>query len=228
MTYILHLETTTDVCSVALSKDDEVIALKESAEERNHAALLSLFIEEVLENQKIKTKDLSAVSVSEGPGSYTGLRIGVSTAKGIAYGLNIPLIAIPTLQAIAYSALLNEKNFDFIAPMIDARRMEVYTSLFDSQLNEKEPTRALIVEEDSFQNILNEKRVLFLGTGAEKCKEIIKGKNAIFSEKTNISASNMVKLAYKKYQTRDFVDTAYFEPFYLKEFVAIKSKKSFF
>jgi len=228
MTYILHIETATDVCSVALSKDDTVIATKESAEERNHAALLGVYIEEILAAQNLKAEDLSAVSVSEGPGSYTGLRIGVSTAKGIAYGLNIPLIAISTLQAMAYSAVLNEEDFDWIAPMIDARRMEVYTMLTDKNLKILEPTTALIVDENSFQDILESKRILFLGTGAPKCKDIIKGKNAVFSTKTNISASNMVKLAYQKYQEKYFVDTAYFEPFYLKEFVAIKSKKAFF
>ena len=228
MTYILHIETATDVCSVALSEHDKLIASRESAEERNHAVLLGVFIEELLASQNVKAEDLSAVSVSEGPGSYTGLRIGVSMAKGIAYGLAIPLIAVSTLQAMAYSAILHEKDFDFIVPMIDARRMEVYTSLFDKQLEVIEPTKALIVKEDSFQNILKDRRLVFLGTGAKKCKEIIKSRNAIFSTKTNISATNMIQLAYQKFKNKDFVDTAYFEPFYLKEFVAIKSKKTFF
>ncbi len=228
MTYILNIETATHICSISLSKNGKTIDLIESFEDKTHAELLTVFIEKILIQNKINTSDLSAIAVSEGPGSYTGLRIGASVAKGLCYGLKIPLISIPTLLAMAKGAKETQKEDALLCPMIDARRMEVYTSIYDQQLNTIEDVHAKIIDEDSFLDILAKQKVLFFGTGSEKCKSSIQHNNAIFVDQACISANNMSSLSFEKFENNNFEDIAYFEPFYLKEFQAIKSNKKYF
>lgn len=228
MTYILNIETATHICSISLSKDGKTIDLVESFEDKTHAELLTVFIEKILIRNKISTSDLSAIAVSEGPGSYTGLRIGVSVAKGLCYGLKIPLISIPTLLAMAKGAKETLKENALLCPMIDARRMEVYTSIYDQKLNTVEDIHAKIINTDSFSDILDKQKVLFFGTGSEKCKSNIQHKNALFLDNSFISAKHMSSLSFNKFQNQDFEDVAYFEPFYLKEFHAIRSNKKYF
>lgn len=202
-----------------------MIALKEDGSDRyTHAEKLHVFIEDVLNQGRLKFSDLDAVAVSEGPGSYTGLRIGVSSAKGMAYALGIPLIAVNTLQAMANSFLPTEEKSLFI-PMIDARRMEVFCAGFDGIGNQVFPTRAEILEPDSFPEADVYDKVLYFGDGAEKCLEVLQPRDFTFVAGVEASAKGMVKLAAEKFQSSDFVDTAYFEPFYLKDFVAGKKKK---
>lgn len=226
MALILCLETATKVCSVALSLNGEL--LKECAvnsENYSHAEKLNGLILDLFNETEYQLKDLSAVAVSEGPGSYTGLRIGTSTAKGLCYALDIPLIAVNSLKALA--ALKNAEEMRCICPMFDARRMEVYSAVYDSELNELEPTRAVVIEDDSFRAFLAEGSVCFLGPGAEKCQEILTHENAVFDLETTVSAAGMVALAYQNYQSKNYVDLAYFEPFYLKDFIAGMPKKLF-
>ena len=192
----------------------------------NHAALLSVFIAEALEVLKSQGKSLNAVAVSSGPGSYTGLRIGVSTAKGLCYGLDIPLIAVSTLEVLAAEAL---KSFEgnenvLFCPMIDARRMEVYSAFYDSKLNLKREISADIIDSESYSEILANQPVYFFGNGAEKCKTTLTHSNARFIENLVPLATNMISLAEKAYSEQKFVDTAYFEPFYLKEFQTTTTK----
>jgi len=223
---LLHIETSTNVCSVALSKSGTCIFSKSNADGMNHAALLSVFIAEALEVLKSQGKSLNAVAVSSGPGSYTGLRIGVSTAKGLCYGLDIPLIAVSTLEVLAAEAL---KSFEgnenvLFCPMIDARRMEVYSAFYDSKLNLKREISADIIDSDSYSEILSTQPVYFFGNGAEKCKTTLTHSNARFIENLVPLATNMISLAEKAYSEQKFVDTAYFEPFYLKEFQTTTAK----
>lgn len=225
MAKILCLETSTKNCSVALCNGENLIALKEDGSDQyTHAEKLHVFIEEVLSQGGIKFSDLDAVAVSEGPGSYTGLRIGVSSAKGMAYALGIKLIAVNTLQAMANSFLSGEEN-SLLIPMIDARRMEVFCAGFDGKGNPVFPTRAEVLEADSFPEATAFDKVLYFGDGAEKCIEVLKPKGFEFVDGIEASAKGMVKLAAQKFGAKDFVDTAYFEPFYLKDFVAGKKKK---
>ncbi len=231
MALILSLETSTKVCSVCLSENDNIIAKKELYEANSHATHLTVFIQELFEGlNDIYIKDIDAVAVSSGPGSYTGLRIGVSVAKGICYALNKPLIAITSLEALATAALDNENLNEetLICPMIDARRMEVYTALFDYNITLLNDITAEIIDENSFSKELAGKSIIFLGDGAAKCKDTILSENAIFIENKAPLASNMVKTAYKKFQNQEFEDVAYFEPFYLKDFVATTPKKNIF
>ena len=190
--------------------------------EYSHAEKLHEFINEVVETSQIKLSDLSAVAVSKGPGSYTGLRIGVSAAKGLCFALSIPLIAINTLESLACSI---SKKEGFIIPLLDARRMEVYTSVFDFSRKQLENVSAKIIDENFFLEFLDQGEVYFLGDGAEKCKNIITHKNANFIESKFPSANEMSKLGYDKYKKNDIEDVAYFEPFYLKDFIAIKPKR---
>lgn len=202
-----------------------MIALKEDGSDKyTHAEKLHVFIEDVLNQAKIKFSDLDAVAISEGPGSYTGLRIGASSAKGMAYALKIPLIAVNTLQAMANSQLSGEKN-TLLIPMIDARRMEVFCAGFDGVGNQVFPTRAEILESDSFPETASFDKVTYFGDGAEKCFEILNPRGFDLSRGVQASAEGMVRLAATKFDVADFVDTAYFEPFYLKDFVAGKKKK---
>lgn len=235
MAVILHIETSTQVCSAALSENGKVIAYRETTDDKSHASKLTVFIEEILNEHKIP---VDAVAVSKGPGSYTGLRIGVSTAKGIAYGSNIPLIAISTLQSMAISMRkqLEENRLSTIrnqwikdnklilCPMLDARRMEVYTALFDFNGNQISEITAEIIDKRSFIDTLTESPVLFFGNGAEKCKGIIESPNAVFISDKYPTAKGMIELAHKAYINNNFVDKAYFEPLYLKDFVAKVSK----
>ena len=222
---ILHIETSTAVCSVALSQGLQLLALKEDSEGRNHARQLAVFIDEILKEQQFSVSQLDAVSVSEGPGSYTGLRVGVSTAKGICYGAQKPLIAVNSLQSLACLAIENHllpTDDCLIVPMIDARRMEVYTAVFDAFGKTVHATEAKIIDVDSFHALLAKHKLVFLGDGAEKCSNIIIDENAVFIA-LQASASGMIKPALAAFTRRKFVDTAYFEPFYLKDFV-IKEK----
>lgn len=222
MSYLLLIDTSTKNCSVALSKDGNLLSCKEKNEGYSHAEYLAIMIQEVLAEAQITMGDLSAVAVAKGPGSYTGLRIGVSTAKGLCYGLEIPLISIETLRGMVHQP--NLPQADFYVPMIDARRMEVYSAVFNDQKESIEPTVATIVEVTSFASFLQSGKVLFFGDGALKCKEVIQHENALFSE-MGTTATGMIALAQEKWEAKDFEDVAYFEPFYLKDFVAGKPKK---
>lgn len=233
MTRILCIESSTEVCSVAVVEDGKLIDFKEDLNGLSHSKLLTVFIDELLLVNKLNPKDFDAVAVSEGPGSYTGLRIGVSVAKGFCYGTGIPLIAISPLQAMAHHLISNSKQFgfelsgdDLFVPMIDARRMEVYGSIYNSKVETLAEVNALIIEEKSFEEQLKKSRLFFFGNGAEKCSDVIVNEHAVFIKGIYTSAKNMAALAQQKYVANDFVDVAYFEPFYLKDFVAIKSKKN--
>lgn len=220
MATILQIETATPVCSVALSINGKTIALKEEAAQNIHAASLTLFIEKVMKSANLKFTDLDAVAVSKGPGSYTGLRIGVSSAKGLCFALDKPLIAINTLQMMANGYMLQNPNYEgLICTMIDARRMEVFTSIYNSNLQEVEATNAKIVSETSFNSMLEGNDITFIGDGAEKCKLVLNHQNAHFSSLNFNSATNISALALQAYNNQNFEDVAYFEPFYLKDFV---------
>lgn len=223
---ILYIETATDVCSVALSRGAEVIGLKEEAGGNNHAKHLLPFVDEVLKQGGCTVSDLNGVAVSVGPGSYTGLRIGVSTAKGIAYTAGIPVMAVGTLESIAQGARESWTDASAeplqIVPMLDARRMEVFTTRYDFDMQSLEEVSAKIVDENTFAELLSEHKVLFCGNGMPKCREILSANpNAFFAE-VPVSAKNMLPAALRKWQNSDFENVAYFEPFYLKEYVAAK------
>lgn len=230
MAHILCIETGTPTCSVALCENGKLISIRElHAEETNHASNLSNFIQEVLKEGNISASQLSAVAVSKGPGSYTGLRIGVSTAKGICYAAGIPLIAINSLKVMAQGAIDTSNNIEpntFICSTIDARRMEVYTAVFNSKLNCIMDTQALILNRESFADLLKENKILFIGNGTGKVKESITSSNALYLEDILPSARFMIPLAYELFNQKAFENVAYFEPFYLKDFVAIKSTKN--
>jgi tRNA threonylcarbamoyladenosine biosynthesis protein TsaB len=225
MVRILSIETGTATCSVALSVNHELVALKELHEqESNHARNLSVFVQEVLLEGKIKATDLSAVAIGKGPGSYTGLRIGVSTAKGICYAAGIPLIAINSLKAMAQGAI---ESIDFpekalICSTIDARRMEVYAAVYTKQLDEVMVTQAMVLNSGSFDNLLSSNNIFFIGNGTQKVKALITSPNAHYLENIKPSARFMIPLAYEMFNQKQFENVAYFEPFYLKDFVAIK------
>jgi tRNA threonylcarbamoyladenosine biosynthesis protein TsaB len=220
---ILNIETATGVCSVALAVDGKVVAIKESYTKNSHAELITLFCEAVVNEAGIGFHELDAVAVSKGPGSYTGLRIGVSTAKGYCFATDKPLISIGTLEAMAAGMITNEDHpKDFLyCPMIDARRMEVYAAFFDGELKEIKPTKAVVVDENSFGELLSASKIIFAGDGAAKCKEVLSHQpNAFFKDGFSPSAAFMAQLSEKKFKQQDFEDVAYFEPFYLKDFVA--------
>ncbi len=218
MAIILCLETATTNCSVGIAKNGELISLKEdNSKQYSHAEKLHVFIDEILKENNLIIGDLDAVAISKGPGSYTGLRIGVSAAKGLCFSLNIPLISIPTLDLLA-SKLEGERGV-FI-PMLDARRMEVYSAVFDSNLNQIRETRADILEEDSFRQYLDSGEVHLIGNGVKKFEDICNHKNALFHTQIFPSAAEMAKIAELKYQKSDTEDVAYFEPYYLKDFIA--------
>ena len=219
MPIILNIETATKNCSVALAKEGKTIAYKEIAEQNfSHAEKLHVFIEELLAENQLQFSDLSAIAVSQGPGSYTGLRIGVSSAKGFCYALNIPMIAIDTLQLLAKQIHIEE---GIIIPMIDARRMEVFTAFYDKNHNQIRNTQAEIIDETSYQEISD--KIHLVGDGTEKFKNTLTDDKFIFhSDVVFPSANEMSQLSYGKYQKSDFVDVAYFEPYYLKDFVLSK------
>ena len=217
MAYILNIETATKNCSVSLGKDERVIDVVEYAgESYSHAEKLHVFIERILSQNSLRPSDLKAVAVSMGPGSYTGLRIGVSAAKGLAYSLDIPLIAVSTLETLARK--INNAN-GYIVPVIDARRTEVYSAVFDGHYRLIRDVQADLLENNPFEKYLNEKPVIFVGDAVPKMKNILKHKNAIFSDVRYPSAKQMHDIAYQKFIKKDFENTAYFEPFYLKDFI---------
>ena len=235
MSYLLNIETATRVCSVAIGRDGELIALKETNKEKSHSSVITLLIQEVLKKAGIVLSDLDAIAVSKGPGSYTGLRIGVSTAKGLCYSLDRPLIAVNTLQAMAISRVENKSEIPILyCPMIDARRMEVYTAFYDADNNEVRKPGADIIDKNSYANILDKNKVVFFGDGAAKCKDALSHHaNAIFVDDARPvgrnnrigvfpSARNMIPLSEKSFNDRQFEDVAYFEPYYLKDFIAQK------
>ncbi len=218
MAYILCLETSTTNCSVALVKDNDVIKLIEDYDNKySHAERLHVFIERLLKDSQVSLNDLSAVAVSMGPGSYTGLRIGVSAAKGLCYALNIPLLAIPTLQALALQ--VDPEPGSFVVSMIDARRMEVYAAVFSESHEQIRETRAEILSTESFSEFLEKGKVYFVGNGVEKFSSICKNDNAIFIQNKLPSANEMATLGYHKFLNENFEDVSYFEPYYLKDFV---------
>ncbi|WP_283637556.1 tRNA (adenosine(37)-N6)-threonylcarbamoyltransferase complex dimerization subunit type 1 TsaB [Aquaticitalea lipolytica] len=222
MSYILNIETATTNCSVSLSKEGETLVLKEDYNTNySHAESLHLFIEEVITASKIKPSQIDAIAVSKGPGSYTGLRIGVSAAKGLCYALNKPLISVATLQSLANQVTIND---GIIVAMLDARRLEVYSAIFDKNHNKIRETKAQILDENSFKDYLEKGKVYFIGDGVEKTKTLIKHPNAIYIKDKLPSAKEMSKLSYDKYKISDIEDVAYFEPYYLKDFIGLKQK----
>ncbi|MES2567909.1 MAG: tRNA (adenosine(37)-N6)-threonylcarbamoyltransferase complex dimerization subunit type 1 TsaB [Bacteroidota bacterium] len=226
MAYLLHIESTSTVCSVAISKDTELLSLKELNNGYTHAENLHVFIEEVLNTSNLKASDINAVSVSSGPGSYTGLRIGFSTAKGLAYALNIPLITIDTLKILCVNALQHIKPDAALIPLMDARRMEVYCAAYSNSLNELLPVQALVLNEETI-NIFNlNKPLYFFGDGMPKAQELLHQlPSTHFLESISASASCMIAMAFEKYMAKDFADIAYSEPNYLKDFFFHTAKK---
>ncbi len=234
MSLILSIETGTDICSVALAKCGRLISLRESEEGRNHAQNLALFVKEILEENELSADDLDAVAVGEGPGSYTGLRIGVSMAKGICYACGLPLIAVGSLQSLAVVALedydaglidIDDIEGSILCPMIDARRMEVYAGLYDVSLRTLSEVKAYIIDKNSFAEYKDSAHFIIFGNGATKCRDVMELSNLEYCSVTP-SARGMVKLAQQAFERKEFQDVAYFEPFYLKDFVAGVSKKN--
>lgn len=226
---ILQIETATTSCSVALTKDGEVISVKQINERNTHAEVITLFIDELVAVAGVAYNQLDAIAVSSGPGSYTGLRIGVSTAKGLCFALDRPLIAIETLEAMAYGILNRDRYIPesdiLLCPMIDARRMEVFTVVFNSKGERIVPTKAEIIDENSFNELLKNNKILFFGDGAEKCHAVLgENPNAMFFPAFVNSAADLTKKALEKFNNKQFEDVAYFEPYYLKDFIAGKKK----
>lgn len=220
---ILNIETSTKNCSVCVAKDGQIIGLKELVDLKySHAEKLHPFISEVIREASITLDQIDAVAVSKGPGSYTGLRIGVSAAKGLAFAFNIPLISVSTLQSLAMSVKVDDA---MVIPMLDARRMEVYSAIFNSDFEQIRAIKAEIIDENSFREYLGKGTVYLLGDGVQKCKETITHPNAVFVDDKFPSAKEMARLSYQKYCDKDLEDVAYFEPFYLKDFIANKEKK---
>ncbi len=231
MSLILCIETGTDICSVGIARDGELVSLRESAEGRDHAKHVGVFVDELLRETGIAPDELDAVAVGMGPGSYTGLRIGVSFAKGLCYGLQIPLVAIGSLDALAEVAIEDNEagildveawNEAVLCPMVDARRMEVYTRLYNAKGEPQSDVKAEIINEESFASVRATKQLVIFGNGAAKCREVL-------SDATYIdvapSARGLARLAEQRLQAGQTEDIAYFEPFYLKDFVVIPSKK---
>ncbi len=232
MGLILNLETASPVCSVALSRDGKLLGSRQSTEDKSHATRMTIFISELLEEQHIEANDLDAISLGMGPGSYTGLRIGASVAKGLAYASGKPVIGIPTLKALANG--FHRQHYQdipatpglpvFLCPMLDARRMEVYTALYDIHLNEIKPVEALILDAESFNSLLEKNMICFFGTGSDKAAETINHPNALFFPGIELQAAFQTEPAEELFKLGDFLDTAYFEPHYLKEFIATLPK----
>lgn len=233
MAAILNIETATPLCSVALAIDGLLIAQRETQEEKSHAARLTVYIEEILKEQGMQIKDLHAIAVGKGPGSYTGLRIGVSTAKGLCYGAGIPLIAVGTLRIMVNRAkeICRERAIPLdentlLCPMIDARRMEVFSCLYHVSGEEKEPISAKIIDAATYTRYLQTSKIYFFGSGMDKCREILTHPNACFLDEIYPHAAALAALSEEKYHEKKFENLAYFEPFYLKEFVATVPKKN--
>jgi len=222
---ILCIETATKICSVSLCHNGDLIDKKESSEEKSHASLLTVFIEDILKRADTEADSLDAVAVSKGPGSYTGLRIGVSAAKGIAYAAGIPLIAVSTTK-LMYHGGRTIGEYDYYCPMIDARRMEVYTAVYDKKGNEIKSINAEIITKNSFANLLDKGTMLFFGDGAAKCRNIVNHPSAFFDESFRISSEYMCKPVLEAFNNKNFEDVAYFEPFYLKDFIPTIPRKN--
>ena len=225
MNYILHIDTTTKKCSVALAQNGVLMIKKELlSEEFSHSEQLHPFIEEVLKESGLKSTSLSAIAISKGPGSYTGLRIGVATAKGLCFALDLPLIALNTLEIMVQPYEVSP--YSFIIPMLDARRMEVYTAIFDKTKKWIQETTAEVLTENTFTSVVNEQSCLIIGDGAIKFKTLYPKINASYTSEIHYPvAKDMIALAWKKFNTKEFEDLAYFEPFYLKDFQTTPSKK---
>jgi tRNA threonylcarbamoyladenosine biosynthesis protein TsaB len=232
MAAILNIETATPLCSVALAINGQLTAQRETREEKSHAARLTVFIEEILKAEGLQIKDLHAIAIGKGPGSYTGLRIGVSTAKGLCYGAGIPLIAVGTLrimfnyakEIIRDSSIPLDENILF-CPMIDARRMEVFSCLYKVSGEEKEPISAKIIDAVTYTSYLQTSKICFFGSGMDKCREVLSHPNAFFLDEIYPHAASLAALSEVKFRNNQFENLAYFEPFYLKEFVATIPKK---
>ncbi len=226
MAFILNIETSTDVCSVALTQGGEVVDHHENYDGRTHATLLSAYIQDALKYVRSREIKLDAVAVSIGPGSYTGLRIGLSEAKGLAFGLNVPLIGINTLKLLTTSAMFKEFFDDDVlfVPMIDARRMEVYTAVYNSALEAVVEPQPMIIDENSFSDLLAHHKLVLFGNGAGKVKEVISNSNAVFLPDIKPVALDMAVLSEMAYRNNDFIDVAYSTPLYLKEFQATTPK----
>ncbi len=231
---ILCLETATNICSVALCSTAGLISLRETNDIKSHASMLTPFIGEILKEAGMRAADLEAVAVSKGPGSYTGLRIGVSVAKGIAYAASLPLIGIETTRSMFWGMVgdkpenAEDTGNTLYCPMLDARRMEVYYAIYDSEGNIIKDISAEIIDADSFVNIPESKKIIFFGDGSTKCKEVIKRNNAHFVDDFAISATFMCRPVFQAFINSEFEDVAYFEPFYLKDFITTRSRKNIF
>lgn len=228
MSLILGIETSTKMCSVAINKDSKLLAFREQGGNYSHAELLAIFIKEVCDDAKISLQDIDYVAVGRGPGSYTGLRIGTSAAKGICYAIEKPLISIDTLKIMTFKVIESGFYQDYLfCPMIDARRMEVFTSVYNSKLEEIIPISAKIIDENSFSELLKSEKILFFGDGADKCKSVLKKHtNAIFIDNIEPSSIQLNLLANKMLNNNPlFEDVAYYEPFYLKDFITTSGNK---
>lgn len=228
MSCILNIETSTNVCSVALSQDGVCLYEDVNMEGPSHAQVLAGYVKNAVSFADSHAIPIDAIAISKGPGSYTGLRIGVSEAKGVVYGRDAKLLSVPTLKLLTVPILLGHEELPedaLLCPMIDARRMEVYCALYDRALNEIVQTQALVIDSDSFKEYLDKQPIYFMGNGADKCVETIQHPNAHFIKNIVPRAKNMIPLAEMAMAKEQFEDVAYFEPFYLKEFVATKSKK---
>lgn len=223
MSLLLCIETSAQVCSVCLAKDGNLLEIRENKDGKSHASSLTPYIEEIFQSSEYTLNDVDAIVISKGPGSYTGLRIGVSTAKGICFALKKPLIAINTLKALA-SRFTKEKDA-LLVPLIDARRMEVYSAIYNNELKEAREIKAEIIDQNSFSEILDKNKMIFFGDGAEKCKTEIQHSNANFIDNILPSSTDLIKLAEEAFSNKEFEDVAYFEPFYLKDFIATTPKK---
>ncbi len=229
---ILCIETSTAICSVALCDSNRIIAMKENTESKSHASLLTVFIGDIFKSENISARDLEAVAVSKGPGSYTGLRIGVSAAKGIAYAASLPLIGIDTTLSMFYGLPDNiieshgVDNKSLFVPMLDARRMEVYYAIYRNDGTMVKNISAEIISENSFADIPESVRLVIFGDGSSKCKPVLQRKNTVFADEFRISAAFMQKPAYEHFRSGRFEDVAYFEPFYLKDFIATVPRKN--
>lgn len=224
MIHILSIETSTPICSVAVHANGELSSLLELEEPSVHAEKLVILIDQVVESAGLQLHELDAIAVSAGPGSYTGLRIGVSTAKGLALGLDKPLIGVDTLQAIASALPMSEG--ELVIPVLDARRMEVYMEVYDWRMNAIEELRPEILSEDSFENFLKMGKVYFIGDAVDKLKTVVQSENACFISDLSFSAQHMGRIAFGKFLKKEFSNLAYFVPNYLKEFKALHSKKN--
>ncbi|MCL5245757.1 tRNA (adenosine(37)-N6)-threonylcarbamoyltransferase complex dimerization subunit type 1 TsaB [Cellulophaga sp. 20_2_10] len=224
MAIILNIETATTNCSVSVAKEGEMLGLKEyNSASFSHAEQLHIFITEVLEMASLTLADLNAIAVSKGPGSYTGLRIGVSAAKGLCFSLDVPLIAVATLNSLAHQITPNKE--EAIVAVLDARRMEVYSAVFNSNFDQTIETEAKIIDETSYEDVLNKfSKIYFVGSGAEKIKDTIRAKNTAYILDAVPSAKEMCALSFAKFQVSNFEDVAYFEPYYLKDFMIQKPK----